>query len=94
MTSYGAKWGFAMIHQSAIPQNAALAIQAVFASSPNHLREVDESLDSLIEEARIGHDIEQRWPHTKQGPGLRALEGKLRLGHGRTSRVPEISAAA
>ena len=70
MSTYGAKWGFAMINQSAIAQNAALAIQAVFASSPNHLREVDESIDSLIEEARIGHDIEQQRPRAQQVPGL------------------------
>ena len=71
MASYGAKWGFAMINQTAIPQNAALAIQAIFASSPNHLRELEGSLDSLIEEARIGHDIEQQQrPRAQQVPSL------------------------
>jgi hypothetical protein len=68
MSSYGAKWGFAMINQTAIPPNAGLAIQAVFAGSPNHLREVEESLDSLIEEARIGHDIEQQRPRVQEVP--------------------------
>ena len=68
MSVYGAKWGFAMINQGAIPQNAALAIQAVLANSPNHLREVDETLDALIEQARIGHDIEQQRPRPEQIP--------------------------
>jgi hypothetical protein len=71
MSSYGAKWGFAMINQTAIPPNAALAIHAVFAGSPNHLREVEENIDSLLEEARIGHDIEeQHRPRVQELPSL------------------------
>jgi hypothetical protein len=73
MSAYGAKWGFAMINQSAIPENAATAIRAVFDAIPNQLREAEKELDVLIEQARVGHEIEQERPRIQPATAGRAI---------------------
>ena len=62
MAAYGAKWGFAMINQSPIPENAATAIRSVFEGSPNHLRQAESELTEWIEEARVAREIEETRP--------------------------------
>jgi hypothetical protein len=68
MSIYGAKWGFAMINQTAIPERAEIAIRSVFDATRNQLQEAEGHLDGLIAQARVGHDIEQHRPRVDPTP--------------------------
>lgn len=74
MAEYGAKWGFAMINQSPVPDRAADAIQAMFDATPNQLRDAQIDLDALIEQAIVGKEIEQERPKQLVAPPTTALE--------------------